>query len=69
MDYTRVTATVDNGIGDTITVDLGTVPTWSLPLTAEWKRTYRPVALELAAGEIPLPGRGVTVRFHAPAEA
>ena len=69
MDYTRVTATVDNGVGDTITVDLGTVPTWSLPLTAEWKRTYRPVAVELAAGEIPLPGRGVTVRFHAPAEA
>ena len=69
MDYTLVTASVDNGIGDTITVDLGTVPTWSLPLTDEWKRTYRPIALDMAASEIPLPRRGVTVRFYAPAGA
>ena len=65
MEHTQVTATVDNGIGDTVTVELGTVPTWSLPLTADWKRTYRPVALDMAASEIPLPDRGVTVRFHA----
>ena len=65
MDHTQVTATVDNGVGDTITVELGTVPTWSLPLTAEWKRTYRPIALEMAAEHIGLPGRGVSVRFRA----
>lgn len=59
----RIIATVNNGVGDSVTVELGTVPDWSLPLTADWKRAYRPVALELAAKTIALPSRGVRVVF------
>ncbi len=61
--YAVITATVNNGVGDSATVRLGTVPEWSLPLTAEWKRAYRPIALELAAATIALPSRGVKVAF------
>lgn len=61
--YAVITATVNNGVGDSVTVRLSTVPEWSLPLTADWKRAYRPIALELAAETIALPSRGVRVTF------
>lgn len=61
--HVPVTATVDNGIGESTVVDIGTVPDWSLPLTKEWKQTYRQVALDIAAASIPLPSRGVRVTF------
>lgn len=62
-EYVDITATINNGDGEAVTVRVASVRAWSLPLAADWKKAYRPIALDMAAAHIPLPSRGVSVKF------
>lgn len=61
--YMQTVATVTNPDGESVTVDGPTVQDWVV-LDNEWKRAYRPIALECAALQgLALPGRGVRVEW------
>lgn len=62
--YMQTVATVTNASGQSVTVNGPTVPEWA-PLSPDWKRTYRRIALELAANAgLPLESTGVRVTWR-----
>lgn len=61
-EYATVTATVTAPGAAPVTEYAGSVPVWSLPLTPEWKRTYREAVL-MGMGHYPRSGDGWRVTF------
>ena len=60
MDVYVIDATITNSDGDSVTLH---VSTQYAPITPEWKKTYRPIAIELALAHIPVTSNGTRVKW------
>lgn len=60
MDIYVIDATITNSSGDSVTLN---VSTQYEPISPEWKKAYRPIALELAAKYIDLHSNGMRVKW------
>lgn len=66
-EYSTVTGIITAPGLDPVTVELGSYPTWALPLSSEWKKSRREMVLS-DLGHRPSPGDGWRVSFKVCAE-
>lgn len=60
MNIYVIEATVTNAEGESVTIH---VSDRYAPITPEWKKTYRPIAIELALAHIPVTSNGTRVKW------